>query len=90
DRYNPFTTSFNLENGMEQLKQVFREVKLSRYEDDLEVTRVEPILAHMCSMVGADVDEAELEKLRVELEAKLAKDGKIFIAKDSGLFEAIK
>ncbi|MGE5775115.1 MAG: class I SAM-dependent methyltransferase [Chloroflexota bacterium] len=91
DQYNPFTTSFNLENGMEQLRLVFREVKLSRYEDNLQVNRVEPILAHMCSMVSTiDVDAAELEKLRVELEAKLAKDGKIFIAKDSGLFEAIK
>ncbi|HMB23999.1 MAG TPA: hypothetical protein VKP08_14250, partial [Anaerolineales bacterium] len=63
----------------------------SRYEDNLQVTRVEPILAHMCSMVSTiDVDAAELEKLRVELEVTLAKDGKIFIAKDSGLFEAVK
>jgi hypothetical protein len=66
-------------------------VRLARYEDSLQVTRVQPIIAHLCSGVSAsDIDEAELERLRVELEAKLAKDGKIFIAKDSGLLEAIK
>lgn len=91
DQYDPFTTSFNLENGMEQLRLVFREVKRSRYEDNLHVTQVEPIVAHMCSMVSAsDIDDAELKRLRVELETTLAKDGKIFIAKDSGLFEAVK
>jgi hypothetical protein len=36
------------------------------------------------------VETSELEKLRFELEARLAKDGKIFISKDSGLFEAVK
>jgi ubiquinone/menaquinone biosynthesis C-methylase UbiE len=86
----PFTTSFTLENGMEQLTPFFREVKLSRYEDNLHVTRVQPILAYLRSVGASDIDDAELEKLRVELEARLAKDGKIFISKDSGLFEAIK
>lgn len=88
---DPFTTSFNLENGMEQLKPFFRDVKVSRYEDNLHVTRVQPILAYLRSAVnGSDIDEIELETLRLELEMQLAKDGRIFIAKDSGLFEAIK
>jgi ubiquinone/menaquinone biosynthesis C-methylase UbiE len=86
-----FAMSFNLENGMEQLTPFFREVKRSQYEDNLHVTEIQSIIAYLRSAVSAsDVDEVELEKLRLELEAQLAKDGKIFISKDSGLFEAVK
>jgi ubiquinone/menaquinone biosynthesis C-methylase UbiE len=88
---DPFTASFNLENGLAQLKPFFRQVQVSHYEDNLHVTRVEPIIVYLRSAVTAsDIDEIELEKLHLELEAQLAKDGKIFISKDSGLFEAVK
>lgn len=88
---DPFTASFNLENGMEQLKPFFRQVNVARYEDNLQVTRIDPIIAYLCSAVSvSDIDEIELEKLRLELDAQLAKDSKIFIAKDSGVFEAAK
>ncbi len=87
----PFTMSFNLENGLEQLTPFLGEVTVSQYEDNLHVTEVEPIIAYLRSMVSAsEIDEAELEGLRLELEAQLAKDGKLFIVKDSGLFEAVK
>jgi SAM-dependent methyltransferase len=92
DRYSvPFSASFTLENGAAQLSPFFRDVKLSRYEDSLQVTEVESIMAYLRSAVSrSDIDETQLKKLRIELEAVIAKDGAIFITKDSGLFEAVK
>ncbi len=88
---NSFGSSFNLENGLEQLKQFFSQVTLSRYPDNLHVTEVKPIIAFLRStMHVAEASEVAFEKLAVELEQELKEKGKIFITKDSGLFEAIK
>ena len=84
---NPFT----LESGLEQLKPFFSNVTMSRYEDDLHVTEIEPMMAYVrSSLRAADLSEDELAKVRVDLENDLKEKGKIFITKDSGLFEAIK
>jgi ubiquinone/menaquinone biosynthesis C-methylase UbiE len=86
-----FSLPFVLENGVEQLKQFFDHVSVSRYPDNLEITEVEPIIAYIRSGFSAsDLLEDELTNLRHELEAELKEKGRIFIAKDSGLFEAIK
>jgi ubiquinone/menaquinone biosynthesis C-methylase UbiE len=84
---NPFT----LENGLEQLKSVFPHVSLARYEDHLDVTEIEPIMAYIhSSMRATELSEDELAKVRANLEKELKEKGRIFITKDSGLFEAIK
>ena len=84
---NPFT----LESGLEQLRPFFPNVTLSRYEDNLHVTEIEPMMAYVrSSLRAADLSEAELAKVRVDLENELKEKGKIFIMKDSGLFEAVK
>jgi ubiquinone/menaquinone biosynthesis C-methylase UbiE len=84
---NPFT----LESGLDQLKPFFPNVTLSRYTDNLNVTEVEPIMAYLrSSMRAAELSKEELTKLRVNLEKELQEKGKIFITKDSGLFEATK
>jgi ubiquinone/menaquinone biosynthesis C-methylase UbiE len=83
--------SFTLENGLEQLKRFFPNVSLSRYEDNLHVTELEPIMAYIRSGISFyDLKEDELEKLKQELQAELNQKGEIFISKDSGLFEAVK
>lgn len=83
--------SFTLENGMEQLKPFFSQVTVSRYEDHLRVTELEPLLAYIRSMVSAsDLREDQFEKLKLDLQGTLNQKGGIFITKDSGLFEAIK
>ena len=83
--------SFTLENGLEQLKPFFPNVSLARYEDNLHVTELEPIIAYIRSGISFyDFKEDELEKLKQELQAELNQKGEIFISKDSGLFEAIK
>lgn len=84
---NPFT----LENGAEQLKPFFSRVIVSRRDDHLEVTEIEPILTYVRStMHAAEATEEKLAALRQKLEKELAEHGRIYIAKDSGLFEAIK
>jgi len=84
---NPFT----LESGLEQLKPFFPNTILSRYEDNLRVTEVEPIMAYIySSMRATELSETELVQVRVDLENELKEKGSIFITKDSGLFEALK
>lgn len=83
--------SFTLENGAEQLKPFFSEVSLSRYEDHLCVTELEPLIAYIRSMVStSDVPEDKLEILTQEFKTRLEENGQIFVTKDSGLFEAVK
>jgi len=84
---NPFT----LESGLEQLKPFFPNVTMSRYEDNLHVTEIEPMMAYVrSSLRAADLSEDELAKVRVDLKNDLKEKGKISITKDSGLFEAVK
>jgi ubiquinone/menaquinone biosynthesis C-methylase UbiE len=86
-----FGSPFTLENGFEQLKQFFPQVILSRYPDSLQVTEVKPILAFIRSTIhAAELPEVKLAKIRLDLEKEIKEKGKIFITKDSGLFEAVK
>jgi SAM-dependent methyltransferase len=86
-----FGSHFTLDNGFDQLNQFFLQVKLTRYPDRLEVTEVKPIIAVIRSSIHApEILEEELIKLENELEQELKEKGKIFISKDSGLFEAVK
>jgi ubiquinone/menaquinone biosynthesis C-methylase UbiE len=91
ERPDMFSNPFTLENGKQQLKNVFSKVKKSHYDDNLQVTEVEPIMAYIRSSIGAtDLSEDKLGELKKDLTAVLEKEGKIFITKDSGLFEALK
>lgn len=86
-----FHLPFLLENGAEQLQQFFDMVKMDRYSDNLEVSAIEPIIAYIHSGFSSDdIVDSELAKLQLELELELEQKGKIFIAKDSGLFTAVK
>lgn len=89
--FESFGNPFTLENGFEQLKQFFSQVSVSRYPDSLHVTEVEPTINYIrSSMHATEASGEELAKLRVDLENELKENGKIFISKDSGLFEAVK
>jgi ubiquinone/menaquinone biosynthesis C-methylase UbiE len=86
-----FTDPFLLENGLEQLQEFFSNVEMSRYEDNLRVTEVEPILAYVRSGIrAAYFSEAEMAKIEQELRQQIEHNGEIFITKASGLFEAKK
>ena len=89
--FSPFILPFTLENGMEQLEKVFSKVTSSRYEDSLQVTDVDLLIAYLRSAIRAsEVSEDDLAKVKIDLEKELKQRGSIFISKDSGLFEAIK
>jgi ubiquinone/menaquinone biosynthesis C-methylase UbiE len=89
--WESMTAPFVLENGPAQLEPYFSEVRLSRYDDNLQVTDVELLMAYICSMLRAgELSKPELASLRQDLEKEIQEKGQIFISKDSGLFEAIK
>lgn len=87
----PMPITFTLENGAEQLRALFSKVEMCRYEDSLHVTDVEPLIAFFrASFFSTEITREALEEIRNELETELKEKGMIFIAKDSGLFEAVK
>lgn len=89
--WESFANPFTLENGLEQLRTFFAEIAISRYEDNLHVTEIEPIMAYIHSgMRVSELSKEELAKLHQYLQMELTQKGKIFITKDSGLFKAIK
>ena len=89
--WDSFSNLFTLENGHNQLKSFFPNVTISRYEDNLHVTELEPLIAYFRSGVRAgELSDDEFAKLESDLEKELEEKGKIFIQKDSGLFEAKK
>jgi ubiquinone/menaquinone biosynthesis C-methylase UbiE len=89
--WESFANPFILENGLEQLQPFFSKVSLSRYEDNLQVTEIEPLIAYIRSGVRVrELSEDELSNLQHDLEKELKENGRIFISKDSGLFEATK
>ena len=89
--WESFANLFTLENGLAQLKPFFPNVTVSRYEDNLHVTELEPLIAYFHSGVRAgELSEDEFATLQNDLEKELKEKGRIFISKDSGLFEAIK
>jgi len=89
--WESFANPFTLENGLEQLKPYFPNVTLSRYEDGLEITEPEPIMAYIRSSIRfGELSEDELANLQRDLEGELRENGKVLVSKDSGCFEAIK
>ena len=89
--FKSFGSPFTLENGLEQLNQFFLQVTVSRYPDNLYVTEVKPIIAYLRSSIHAtELSEEKLANIQFDLEKELKEKGKIFISKDSGLFEAVK
>jgi ubiquinone/menaquinone biosynthesis C-methylase UbiE len=90
-RPDMFINPFTLENGLDQLQKVFSQVRKTQYVDNLEVTEIEPLAAYIrSSIAAADLSEEKLGELKKDLTTVLEKEGKIFIIKDSGLFEALK
>ena len=84
-----FADTFTLENGEEQLRRVFRNVDLLRYDDALRVTETEPLVAYiLSSRAGQALTDASLGQLREVIGAEIAARGAYQITKDAGLFAA--
>ncbi len=85
---------FSLENALETLSQSFEMVELQIYEDGLQVTRPEPILAYIASMSSLDPRAGGLppdhDALRVYLEEYFAGYPVFPITKSGGVAIAIR
>jgi ubiquinone/menaquinone biosynthesis C-methylase UbiE len=81
--------SFTLENGAAQLTPWFSQITLHRYEDDLDVTEADPLIAYVMSMGEAKsvFTDEKLTQLVTYVEIQIAAHGAIHITKDSGIFE---
>ncbi len=86
-----FPLPFTLESGLAQLRPPFERVEMRRYEDNLRITEVEPLMAYVRSSIRCrGLSEAALAAVRHEFESELESKGVLYIGKDSGLFEAVK
>jgi ubiquinone/menaquinone biosynthesis C-methylase UbiE len=84
--------AFTLETGADLIGQFFSQVHMTRYEDALVVTEVEPLLDYILSGIVArdSVSEDQVDAFREFLADQMAATGAILITKDSGLFEALR
>ncbi len=83
--------TFALENGQEVLTPFFEQMKLHLYEDALEITEAEPLIAYAFSSTLAQRATSEQRAtLTALVEQELAEHGVIHMTKASGIFEALK
>lgn len=85
-----FRHPFTLENGAEQLAPYFEEIETRRYDDALDVTEVEPLVAYILS-IDSPAFRAPGVKATFEARARklIAQGGGAFhITKSVGLFVA--
>jgi len=89
--FAPFGNPFTLDNGYKQIEPFFSKIEVKRYDDNLVLTEVEPLMAYINSTFRAkQLTTAEMEEIRKTLTDMLSQKGEIFITKDSGLFKAVK
>ena len=81
----PTASGFRLENGRLQLERVFESVETIRYDDDLRVTEVEPLVRYALSREEFDEDDAPALSRAF---AERFEDGTLEVTKDVGLFVA--
>ena len=79
---------FSLETGIAQLKRVFGSVVIHRYEDALEITEVEPLIAYVRSTGGMTGNPDKLDALREAAALEIERNGCLRLAKNAGMFEA--
>jgi ubiquinone/menaquinone biosynthesis C-methylase UbiE len=83
------TDSFTLESGMAQLAEWFSEIKLTRFDDALEVTEAAPLVDYILSGWARQILEERLEQFRQFVAGEIEfRQGVFHISKDSGLFVA--
>ncbi|HUZ16067.1 MAG TPA: methyltransferase domain-containing protein [Gaiellaceae bacterium] len=82
------TREFGLESGPAQLEEFFVDIRVERFDDNLAVTEVEPVLAYLRSSWRWDGHDLAVERAGVE--EGIARDGVFLIHKSQGLISARK
>lgn len=84
-----FADRFGLRSGADTLARHFGDVELFRYDDALEVSDAEPLLAYIRSAWSRDeVSPAAEERMRRRVEARIRARGAFRIRKETGVFVA--
>jgi ubiquinone/menaquinone biosynthesis C-methylase UbiE/DNA-binding transcriptional MerR regulator len=87
------TEKFQLENGMGQITEWFKNAELKRYNDSLLLTDTAPLVDYIFSMPGNAKEELtreKLEQLYKFIENEINKNSGIHITKDTGFFHGRK
>ena len=81
---------FSLENGKGQLAPWFNQIKIYRYENNLKVTDVEPLLAYILSSTQSRnrVEPEQLHKVRQTVQNSIEEHDSFDISTSAGLFVA--
>lgn len=79
---------FSIDTGSAELRPWFPSIEVRRYDDNLIVTEVQPLVEYILSMVEPAVAAARRADLTAFIEQEMNVSGRIFIAKDSGVFIA--
>lgn len=90
--FNRPTYTFSLENGEQLLQKYFDSVKRFDFDDALDVTEAEPLIAYvMSTTVGKQLMDKECQvELRRMITQRIAREGAFRITKSTGLFVAGK
>ena len=83
-------TVFGLENGAEALHRHFPIANLYLFDDALQVTDADALLAYAFSMRRSQALAENPDRLRRAIQQEIDERGAFFIQKHSGLFEAVK
>jgi ubiquinone/menaquinone biosynthesis C-methylase UbiE len=78
--------TFHLEDGGDQLAPWFTDVTVRRYENELLVTEVEPLITYV--RTWNKLNEEQIVVFAEYVEAEIIRRGAIRLTKDAGLFEA--
>lgn len=82
---------FSLDNGAEQLEAVFAHVEMRRYDDGLDITEVEPLVAYVQSTSSRPRLEGDAaERFVAVVQREIDAHGRFHVSKDTGLFIASK
>jgi ubiquinone/menaquinone biosynthesis C-methylase UbiE len=87
-RFASHVEAFGLETGPPQLEPFFADARVERFENELAVTEVEPVLAYVRS--SSSFRGGELDDVRAAVEEAIARDGVFRITSGSGLISCCR
>jgi len=85
---------FSMSNGRELLNASFERVHKFKFDDELIITEVEPLVQYILSFPGnareVFASEEKLSELKTTIAESIRKDGAFYVTKSAGLFVALK
>jgi len=81
---------FGLENGKTQLEYYFKQVKMEKYPDHLEITDAQPVIDYFISFTGnkSFLSQDKITKLKSQINEIIEDEGNMNVTKETGLFIA--